>query len=554
VTAVTVGDTTSVLAAARAAIDRCDWQAAEHLLGGLVGADGLVEAERLDLLGEVQWWLGRLDGCIAAREQAYARFDEIGEQRRAGQVAVWLYEHHCFKGRPAIGSGWLGRARRALDGDRECVEYGNLLLREAESAHGRGDLEAAAERAAAARSLGVRLRSEDLEAEALQTMGRIAIDRGAPAEGLAFLDEAMLFAVEGRLGPYATGKVYCSLVGACEDLGDLRRAAEWTEATARWSEQHPFAVFPGLCRVKRAEVLQWRGAWREAEAEARRACDELADIKVASAAAAWSEIGEIRRRIGDLEGAEAAFARAQELCCVPSDGLALLRLAQGRVSAARAIVDGALADEARKPLARARLLPAKVQAALAAGDLAEARAAADELDEIAAHYGTPAITASSLTTRGRCQLASGDGRAAGATLRRAVEQWRSLDVPYEAAAAQVLLGRACREVGDHDGAAQALRAAAATFDALGAEHGVGELLRAAERRTFPCGLTAREVEVLRLIASGQTNKEVAAALGLSQKTVARHVSNIFAKTGLETRSAATAFAFRSGLVEAGPRA
>ena len=181
---------------------------------------------------------------------------------------MWLYEHYCFKARPAIAGGWLRRARRALENDPESVEYGALRLREAETAHGSGDLEASAAAAREVVDLGRRLRSPDLEAEALQTLGRVLIDAGDPAEGLATLDEAMLFAVEGRLRPYSTGKVYCSLISACEALGDLRRAAEWSEATSRWAQRHPLAVFPGLCRVHVASSLRSRGEWDEAEEQA----------------------------------------------------------------------------------------------------------------------------------------------------------------------------------------------------------------------------------------------------------------------------------------------
>ena len=189
--------------------------------------------------------------------------------------------------------------------------------------------------------LGRRLRSPDLEAGALQTLGRVLVDQGEPEEGLGYLDEAMLSAVEGRLGPFTTGKVYCSLISACEELGDHRRAAEWTDATARWSERHPFALFPGVCRVHRAWALQCRGHWSRAEEESVRACAELAGISRVHAAAGFVELGEIRRRVGDLEGAEEAFREAEALCGRPQAGLALLRLAQGRVDAANAIIERA---------------------------------------------------------------------------------------------------------------------------------------------------------------------------------------------------------------------
>jgi ATP/maltotriose-dependent transcriptional regulator MalT len=415
-------------------------------------------------------------------------------------------------------------------------------------AHGRGEIGTATEMASSSLRLGRELRSANLEAEALQTLGRVLIDAGAPAEGLAHLDEAMLFAIEGRLSPYAAGKVYCSLVGACEDIGDLRRAAEWTEATMRWAQQHPFAVFPGVCRMKRAASLMWRGQWADAEREARRACEELATIKVGSAAAAWEEVGEIRRRIGDLDGAEEAFTRVEELCCTPASGLALLRLAQGRVTDARKIIDGALQDEAMTRLVRARLLPAKVQIALAANDTDSARTAADELDATAATYTTPMVVATSLVAAARVDLAAGDAEQAKPKLRGAIECWQKLDVPYETATAQLLLGHAHDATGDAETAQRLVAAASAVFDRLGAAYDARPLAYSPKSSALPCGLTEREAEVLRLVAQGLTNKQIATKLSLSGKTVGRHLSNIFVKTGVATRAAATAFAFESDIV------
>ena len=208
---------------------------------------GTDEAQRLDLAADEAWWQGRVEECISLRESAYRLYDEAGDSGAAGYAAVWLYEHYAIRTKGAIAGAWLQRARRSLADDTECIAYGALTLREAEAAHGRGELVAASDMASAVIDLGRRLRSADLEAEALQTLGRLYIDQGRVREGLAHLDEAMLFAVEGRLGPYSTGKVYCSLISACEELGDFRRAAEWTEATAAWAESHPFAIFPGVC-------------------------------------------------------------------------------------------------------------------------------------------------------------------------------------------------------------------------------------------------------------------------------------------------------------------
>lgn len=537
------------LAAAAEARDGQDWPAAWEAAVAACDlvADSLAEADRLDLLADAAWWLGRLDDCVDARERAYVIYDELGEARRAGLCAVWLYEHHCFRAQPSIAGGWLRRARRLLAGDDECVEHGALLLREAERSHGAGDLSVAAAFAENSVELARRLREPDLEAEALQTLGRVLIDQGEPAEGLELLDEAMLFALEGRLGPYATGKVYCSLIGACEELGDLQRAAEWTEATARWSRRHPLAVFPGLCRVHRATALQWRGEWAEAEREAAEACEELSRINRPNAAAGWAEIADIRRRLGDLSGAEEAFRRAEDLCGQPQPGLALLRLAQGRVDGATAIMAQALSEQSWNRLARAKLLPACVQIAIAAGDLDTAVGAVEELESIADTFDTPTLVAHALAARGRLQLATGDPTATAA-LRANVKQWLELGVPYEVATAWMLLGQAYRAAGDEQSAAESFATAGQLFDQLGAPLDARQLRNLTTQRALPAGLTQREVEVLRLVAAGRTNRNIAAELHLSEKTVSRHLTNIFTKIGVSSRAAATAFAYEHDIV------
>ena len=533
------------LAATRAAIARHDWQGALDEARAVAFDDPATEADRADLEAEAAWWLGRLEDCISAREHAYRLYEDVGDQRRAGQCAVWLWEHHAIYARPAIASAWLRRARRALGDDTECVEYGALLLREAETAHGGGELDPALVLATEALELGRRLRSPDLEAEALQTTGRILIDQGRLDDGMGHLDEAMLFAVEGRLRPFSTGKVYCSLIAACEEVGDFDRAAEWTEATLRWAEQHPFAIWPGVCRVHRAVVLKRRGALAEAEVEAARACDELRQSHVANSAAAYSEVGDICRRLGELDRAEEAFARAQEISGAPSAGLALLRLAQGRAAEAMAITTACVAGQTN-PLARAALLPTLVHVAVAVRDLDAASRGLTELESTVEVFSTPTLRATALSTRGRLQLAAGELEA-GATLQRAVDAWRSLDVPYEEATARTLLGQAHRDAGDTTAANESFEAAASLFDQIGARLDA-QLVLGDTKVPLPAGLTEREVEVLRLIAAGLTNNEIATELFLSAKTVSRHLSNIFTKIGVTSRAGATAFAFEHHLV------
>ena len=532
---------------ARAALARHDWQTCYDLAAATSVDDPADEAGRLDLVADAAWWLGRVEESIEARQAAHRLYQSLGDRRRAGMCAVWLFQDHCLRARPAAATGWLQRARRALEGDADCVEYGALLLREAEFAHGDGRLDEATRLAEQSRTLGRALDSADLEAESLQTLGRLLIDRGEPAAGLAHLDEAMLLAVEGRLGPYSTGKVYCSLISACEDLGDLRRAAEWTETTAAWAAQHPFAIFPGICRVHRAVVLERRGALAEAEREAARACEELLGSHLGNAVAAYAEVGDVRRRLGDLDLAEEAFARVEELAGRACAGAALLRLAQGRVEDARRTIAGCLADAGDGGLSRARVLPAAVQIAVAAGDLQGAHRALIELEAVARRFDTPMLHALAATACGRIQLAEGDGAVAGATLQAAVQRWLELEVPYEVATALTLLGQAQRDGGERDASDASFARARALFEQIGARLDARSL--DAPRPVRPAGLTEREVEVLCLIAGGKANKEIAADLHLSAKTVSRHLTNIYNKIGVNSRAAATAFVFEQRLVD-----
>lgn len=529
--------------AARAALGRCAWAEALELALSPGPLDGWAEADRLDIVAEASWWLGRLEDCIEAREEAYRRYEDLGANLRAGQCAVWLWEHHQIKARSAIAGAWLRRARRALEAETGTPEFGSLVLREAEVAHGAGELDHALTLARQALALGRSLPSADLEAEALQTIGRLMIDAGDLADGLAHLDEAMLTAVEGRLSAYATGKVHCSMISACEQLGDLRRAAEWTDATLRWSERHPLAMWPGICRVHHASLLQQRGDWSAAEREARRACVELEGFHVPNVAAGYVEIGDIRRRLGDLPGAEDAFDKAEALCGQQSAGLALVRLAQGRIDAATSIITRMLGEQTWNLLARAKLLPARIQIAVAAGDLDAAEEATAELERIAGDYASPALTAAALSARGRLLHARGDAGAACTTLQQALQHWLQLEVPYEVATARLLLGHASRMCGDEDAARRSLAQAAEIFDRLGAVVDVQQLRDVDAPAPPPAGLTGREAEVLRLVASGDTNRQIARALHLSERTVARHLSNIFTKVGVASRTAAAAFAY-----------
>ena len=539
------------IAAARAALDRYDWSAAYDLARDAAGDDDPPDPEALEALAEAAWWTSRIDECIEVREQLFRRYEDAGDPLRAGAAAMEASEMLGFRGHGAVAGAWLARARRLLVDAPPGRVRGRLLLREAEVAHSTGEVAAASAQAEAALAMGRSLPDVDLEVESLQCLARLEIANGNAPAGLALFDEAMLIIVEGRCNPFVTGKTYCSYISACEELGDLHRAAEWMEIGSRWADQHPASAFPGLCRVHRAEVLQMRGDWARAEVEARRACAELDGVNPYNTALSFKEIGDIRRRLGDLEGAEDAFRAASDLGLHPQPGLALLRLAEDRVAVAARMIQQAMC-EVEDELARAKLLPAAVQIGVAADDLDAARGAADDLERIARLYGSPLLEAGAATSRGRLLLAEGDLPNATAALRTALQRWRALAVPYEVATSQVLLGEAARQGGDDDDATAYFTAASTAFAGLGAALDVARLVPppAPEATPDTGPLTAREAELLRLVAAGHTNRALATETFVSEKTVERHLSNVFRKLGVSSRAAATAQALRLGLVDA----
>lgn len=524
-----------------------DWELAFEALSSLDTNEGLTP-EDLEALGEAAWWLCRMPECIGARERSVAAYVAQGQPRQAALVALRLFYTFSVRGEGAIASGWLRRADRLLEGESEGVEHGQLAVAEARVARSRGDAVSELAHARRAIALGQQFADADLVALGQYIEGRLLVRQGQVHDGMARLDEAMLAAAQGELGPMATGQVYCNVIAACQELGDLRRAGEWTEALRGWCASQPTSVFPGLCRVHRAEVMRLRGAWSDAEREAREASEDLLETMPAFAAEALYQLGEVRRGIGDMAEAELAFRSASDLGREPQPGLALIRLAQGRGEAAGAAVRRALAQQPNR-LARASLLSAQVEIAIAGGDLPTASAAADELGAIARDYGSVALEAAAAFARGTTQLAAGQPPAAVGPLHDAWELWQAADCPLEAAEARRALGLACRQLGDEDGAELALRSALAVFERLGAHAASARTRELLAARPHVAGLTGRELEVLRLVAAGKSNRQIADELYLSVKTVARHLSNIFYKIGVSSRTAATAFAYEQKLLD-----
>ena len=455
------------IAAARAALDRHAWHEAFDLLTK-ADAEGTLSARDLELLGEAAWWSGRMDECIAARERAYAAYVEAGKPRRAATVALWLVRDHSGRLAKSQASSWFKRAERLLENEPDTVERGYLEMMRARKAHAAGEFDRAVELGGFGLEIGVRFGDANLQALALMYQGMATVAGGEAEEGLALLDEATVAAVGGELSPAVTGIVYCNMIGTCQELAEFRRAGEWTEAAKRWCDRQAISGFPGLCRVHRAEIIRLRGAWAEAEQEAKRACTELMDHGLpAFAADGFYEVGEIRMRMGDQAAAEAAFQQANELGRDPQPGLALLRLAQGKVESAASLIRRSV-EETSEPLQRVHRLPAQVEIAAAAGDLETAERAAAELEEIAERYGSDALHAAAACARARGQLERGNGDEAVQSARRGWHLWKEIDAPYEAAMARVFVGMAYRAGGDEEAGVLELRAARSALEKLGA--------------------------------------------------------------------------------------
>ena len=420
-------------------------------------------------LADAAWWMSKPSESIAARQRAYAGSVESGDAEHAATMAARLSIEHFGRGDPAVGAGWLMKARRHAEEIPESAGHGFLLIVEATVARYSGDLPGAQELVERAAEIARRFPDPDLMAMAIHTQGIVLILLGETDRGVALLDEAMASVVSGQLTPFFTGIVYCNVIGTCLEIADVRRADQWSEAARVWCESlPPESPFPGMCRINRAEVARLRGAWSEAEAEATRASEELMGFDPMGAAQAFYETGEIRRRIGNFAGAEECFARAREIGFDPQPGLALLRFSQGKAAAAHSALTLAVGTPRESRLQQARLLAALVDVALAVPDVDAATGAADRLAELAEGSGASILQAMAETAAGAVQTARGDAPAAVDSLRRAGVMWRDLRLPYEAARARVLLGLALRAAGEEDDAVLEVRSAIAAFDRLGA--------------------------------------------------------------------------------------
>lgn len=515
-------------------------------------AEGLLEAEDLERLAIAAHLVGEDEASTDAWERAHDAFLAQGEVARASRCAFWAGHMLILGGQGARGGGWMARAERLLDDHGLDGPERGLVQMWAGKLHIiAGDPRAALEPLRRANALAVDAEDPDLRAFTWLVHGQALVGLGEVAAGLRLLDESFLEVQRGRVSPLATGIIYCAVILTCQDAFDVARATEWTEALHDWCTTQPDMVpFRGQCLVHRSEVMQLHGDWSDAMAEVERACRHLdrpgGDPLLGLAR---YQKGQLHRLRGEVAQAEGCYADASRWGYDPQPGLALLRLAQGRPEAAVAAIRRAR-EEAREWPARAKVLAAEVEIMVAVGALEAARLAADDLSTVAPDLDAPLLTGLTAQARGAILLAADEAAAALSALREALAAWHQLDAPYDQARARELIGLACRELDDHDTAELELSAALEAYEQLGAapDRARVQALVEPEPDATPGGLTQREVEVLRLVAAGATNQAIADDLVISDKTVERHLSNIFVKLDLHNRAAATAWAYEHGLV------
>ena len=511
--------------------------------------DDAITAEDLEHLAIAEILVGHAEEGVDTLTRAHEAFLDAEDVPGATRCAAWLGMQFMDLGDRARSTGWFARAQRLVEADAGSgAGAGFLLVPEALGAMYAGDAARAAEAFGKAAEFARRFGDADLLALSHLGQGQARIMIGEAEAGLTQLDEVMVAVTAGEISPIPSGIVYCAVLQSCRLAFDLRRAEEWTRALDHWCRARPDMIaFSGQCQAQRAALFILHGAWGDAVAAAQAAQDRAERGDRDARFSAWYQDGEVQRLRGEPARAESSYERAAETGWEPQPGLALLHLSQGRTEVARSLIRGAV-DRA-DPAERRWMLPAAVEIELAAGDVAAARRFADELASEQRTNPMPMMRAMVDQAEAAVRLDEGDAGAAVVRARQAWARWRELDVPYEAARCRVVAARACRALGDEPSAAMELDAARAVFADLGARPALAatEGMMASGASDRAGGLTPRETEVLRLVAEGKTNRVIALDLYLSEKTVARHLSNIFAKLDVSTRSAATAYAYQHGL-------
>ncbi len=540
-------DVVEELLRAREAFDRRDWVAAYEGLSA-AGSDALLAADFADL-ATAAFLVGRHNDCIQALQRAYQAHLEGGDQQAAVRCAFWLVMTLTDRGEVAVANGWISRAERLLETfEEDTVEHGYFLFfRMLQHALG-GDPVTALDEAVTLTSYGTRFADGDLLATGLMAQGRCLLYLGQVPEGVRLLDEAMVGVTTGEMSPVFAGQTYCSSIEACQEISDFDRVAQWTTALTTWcGSQVGLVPFTGQCAVHRGQVMRVRGAFAAAIAELDGAIERYVSTGIPGAAGlAHREKAALLCIRGDYDAAEEAFQQAIGFGDDPQPAHALLSVARGRTEPATAAVRRVL-GEPRDPIHRSQLLPGSIEVLLAGNDLETARPLVAELVATGEAFDSGSLRAMGGYAVGALALAEDRPENALAPLRASLQKWRELDWPYEAARTQALVGRALRALGDEESAVAELEGAARAFTTLGAGPAAAEVARLLAPGALPGGLTAREVEVLRLVATGSSNPEIAAALFLSEKTVARHLSNIFGKLEVTSRTAAAAYAYDHGL-------
>ena len=527
---------------ARESFERHAW--GDACAGFLAHAESL-DPEDVERLAVCAYLVGREQDSDAAWARAYRQRSAAGDVDGAGRCAFWVGFRLVNAHERSEANGWIARlARLAEHAPEDSLVRARLAyLTGLRTVFDGGRLASSAEDLSRAAQAAAQRLDEELAAMARLALGRVRIFQREITEGVRLLDDAMLTVGSEPLSPIAIGASYCTAIDACHDLVDIRRGQEWTEALTHWCEAQPDLVpFAGICRVHGAEFLQLKGDWPGAMAQAALARARLsAPARQPSYGAAVYRQGELSRLRGDSARAEAHYREASEAGRDPQPGLALLRLGQGRTEEAARAIDRAMA-EAKGPR-RPDLLAAGVEVMLACDRVMDARAAAARLEAASHALASPLVDALSRRAAGSVLLAEGDPGAGLVELREAAEGFRVLGSPYEAARTAVLIGRACLAFGDEEGARLEFGAAESVFERLGARPDLALLHGRTRDR-----LTERELQVLRLVAAGDTNRAIGEKLGVSERTVDRHVSNIFAKLGVSSRTAATARAYESQLL------
>lgn len=531
-----MADSASVLERARTAYRSGDWVTARD--GFATARDGEAATGRdLRALASCEWWLGRQESCLEILESAFRLLDSGGDEAAAAEAALVVALVRLTRGELTVGTAWARRAHRTLAELPDSAAHAyDVYLTASMDLDGTGTLWPA-ESVSRMQELAAALRAPAVSALCAVVSGMHAIRAGRPAEGFAQLDEAMLCVVSDELDAEWAGDILCTTIHVCHELADFRRMADWTRAAEAWcASRGTDVVYAGVCRVHRLELQSASGEWDAAEAALQRACDDLASDHPWVAGDGWYQLGEIRRLRGDAAGAHDAYARARACGVDPVPGEALLALEAGDAQLAAAMITTSL--ERRDRMGRVRLLRPGIQIALAGGHAPRAEQLLDELETDAGDFGSDGFRAWAAHARGMVMVAAGDADGAISRLHAALDLFRRLRQPWEQANVLSWLASAHELRDDDTLAAQLREQAAAIFERLGAPPVV---VRAAVPSASDGPLTAREREIVELVAQGKSNRRIAEELFISEKTVSRHLANVYVKLDVGSRTAAAAW-------------